>query len=130
MKKVIIFVEDIRLFVAELLSVFNDSEDERRVMVSVNEETQEPRVAVPFTHSVKNGYGRMWIALCSDQKIDLIDGIANCEMIGEIINGDRIMVDGGEEKYQSVYPTTSREIDDGEGGTFTYTRPDIFGGFA
>ena len=40
------------------------------------------------------------------------------------------LLDGGLDIYESVYDTTARMIDDGEGGQFEYTPPYKIGVFA
>lgn len=73
--------------------------------------------------------GNQSLCLVRVEELDLSD-VVNMEVIGECINNEYVFVDGGQAKYESAYDTTTRMIDDGEGGSIEYTPPYKIGVFA
>lgn len=61
----------------------------------------------------------------------VIESSESIKVLGECINGEYVFdTDEDRETYESIYDTTTRMIDDGEGGQIEYTPPYMIGVFA
>jgi hypothetical protein len=126
MKDLITFVPSLSAMVAEAIAIQSDEESILSRYFTVDDESVSFNVAkVPVVRTTNNQ------SLCLVRGISrsVIESSTTIKVIGEVIGGEYIFDEGGQDIYESIYDTKPRMIDDGEDGQIEYTPPYKIGGF-
>lgn len=130
----IIYVEKF----SELVAYLNENAPETLARDENDSLTMPPNViAFARTPAVVNGDKLLAYCRFTDNQATQWRGTPGVEILAEApyqgretgnVVYDQLFTDeDATTKYNSVYDRTPREVDDGEGGTFTMTPPDKFG---
>lgn len=128
MKDLITYISDLTAFRLEAKAVLDDNSHPAHKFVTKHQESLifNKGVHIPVYYN-----GNESLSLCRTDNPDGIDGtLTNLQIIGECVDGEYRFRSGGKTKYESVYDISTKQIDDGEGGTVDYTPPYMIGKFA
>lgn len=126
----ITYVENLDAFTAEGVEIAKNPDDPRSSLFTVDEGDtgltfNATKIPVYYTSEGKT--------LCVTRGVsrELIESCETIRVIGEVINNQYVF-DSDEAKsiYESTYDTSTRLVDDGEGGQVEYTPPYMIGLFA
>ena len=126
MKDLITYVPSLSAMIAEAIAIQDDEESTLARYFTVDDEGVSFNVAkVPVVRTTNNQ------SLCLVRGISrsVIESSTTIKVIGEVIGGEYIFDEGGQDIYESIYDTKPRMIDDGEDGQIEYTPPYKIGGF-
>ena len=126
MKDLITYVPSLSAMIAEAIAIQDDEESTLARYFTVDDEGVSFNVAkVPVVRTTNNQ------SLCLVRGISrsVIESSTTIQVIGEVVGGEYIFDEGGQDIYESIYDTKPRMIDDGEGGQIEYTPPYKIGGF-
>lgn len=125
----ITYVEDIQEMYSEGVAIASDENSPLKGLFTVDDDGtlsfMVTKIPVTYTKDGKS------LCLCRGVVRETIELSTSIKVLGECINNEYIF-DSQESRdiYESVYDTTTRTIDDGEGGSTVYTPPYIMGVFA
>ena len=126
MKDLITFVPSLSAMAAEAIAIQDDEESTLARYFTVDDEGVTFNVAkVPVVRTTNNQ------SLCLVRGISraVIESSTTIQVIGEVVGGEYVFDEGGQDIYESIYDVNPRMIDDGEGGRVEYTPPYKIGGF-
>lgn len=123
---------DLLTFVPNI-NVFRQAlkDDENQQFVYLTEDN-EVKLLIPSVPVKTNGIKTLTLLRCNLAQKEFLTSIPALEIIGEYQGGeDYLFYDDvpNRAKYAEVYDQTPVEMDDGEGGTTTYTPPKMIGVF-
>jgi hypothetical protein len=127
MKDLITFVPSLSAMIAEAIAIQDDEESTLAKYFTVDEDSGVSfNVAkVPVVRTTDNQ------SLCLVRGISrsVIESSTTIKVIGEVIAGEYVFDQGGQDIYESIYDTATRMVDDGDGGQMEYTPPYKIGSF-
>lgn len=124
MKDLITYIADLTAFRAEISEIVKDASHPANELLLFHDGvfTFNEGLHTPVYYN-----GNKSLCLCRTDKKDIIDNhVVNMDVIGECINGEFSFYGGGKEIYESVYDTSTREININE-ELVGYTPPYKFG---
>jgi hypothetical protein len=128
MKDLITFIPNLTAMIAEAIAIQNDDESTLAKYFTVDEDSGVSfNVAkIPVVRTTNNQ------SVCRVRGMSraVIESSSTIKVIGEVFGDDDYVFDeGGQAIYESIYDTSTRMIDDGEGGQVEYTPPYKIGVF-
>lgn len=124
MKDLITYIDDLTLFRSEIVEIVKDENNPANELLIFHDGvfTFNNGLHIPVHYK-----GNKSLCLCRTDKEDIINNyVFNMQIIGECVDGDFVFYDGGKEIYESVYDTSTKQIEI-NGEYVDYTPPYQFG---
>lgn len=108
MKDLITYISDLQAFRLEIADIVKDESHPANELLIFHDGvfTFNNGLHIPVHYK-----GNKSLCLCRTNKNDIIvNHVSNMQIIGECVDGDFIFYDGGKDIYESVYDTSTRQI--------------------